>query len=525
MDEKEIKQGTDELSVMTEKWMRLERKTLKQREAAEQFYEKRLLNLIRSDFLARNSCMVYEKVEYLILSVGTSYEPLVLSISLFQPRKILFLCTEETGQYLEKIVRYCGLQAGDYQKTIVSETDPGDIYMEIKRAYLAWGKPMKLYIDFTGGTKAMSAAAAMAGAMINVQLVYVGSSEYLSHFRKPRPGSETLFYITNPLEVFGDMEIEKAFILFSKYNYSGAREKLAELKENIPDPNIRQQLNFVYLLACVYEMWDALDFQEAYRYIKILNKQLKRDRNTHSQFLMMDLIDLLDEQEKILEPLSEISQLIQEKKQMHILSSRKYIIPLMFTMLQNASIREKQEKYDMATLLLYRLLEMVEQCRLSTYNLYVSKMDYLQIKPDRDKHPEWANLGAKELFGIIKERYGEIKAGIFGKSVNVYMADQVSLLDGFILLAALDDGISECRNGKRIDKLKRIRTMVYLRNNSIFAHGLGPVGKEPFERFKKFVIELFEEFCVLENIDYKAYRRKIIWVDPFQSMYYVGLEE
>ena len=125
----------------------------------------------------------------------------------------------------------------------------------------------------------------------------------------------------------------------------------------------------------------------------------------------------------------------------------------------------------------------------------------------------------------MKERYGEIKRSIFGKSANPYMAEQVSLLDGFILLAALDDGISESRNGNRIEKLKRIRAMVYLRNNSIFAHGLGPVGKEPFEKFKKFVMELFEEFCLLENIDYRAYRRKMVWVDPLQSIYYVGLEE
>ena len=523
MNEKETK--TDELSIMTEKWMRLERKTLKQREAAEQFYEKKLLSLIGNDFLNRNSDKIYEKVEYLILSVGTSYEPLVLSISLLKPEKILFLCTAETGKYLEKVVKYCGLLAGDYQKTIVSETDPSDIYMEIKQAYLAWGKPLKLYIDFTGGTKAMSAAAAMAGAMINVQLVYIGTNEYLPYFRKPRPGSETFFYITNPLEVFGDLEIEKAFTLFSKYNYSGAREKLAELKENIPDPNIRQQLNFVYLLANVYEMWDALDFREAYRYIRILNKELKRDRQTHSQFLMMDMVELLEEQEQILEPLSEIAQMIIEKKQMTILSGNKYIIPLMFTMLQNAAIREKQEKYDMATLLLYRLLEMIEQRRLAKYNLYVSKMDYLRIKPDRNKHPEWASLDPKELLGIIKERYGEMKAAVFGKAGNGYMAEQISLLDGFLLLAALDDGISEGSNGKRVDKLKRIRAMVYLRNNSIFAHGLGPVGKEHFEKFKKFVVELFEEFCLLEEIDYRAYRRKMVWVDPLQSIYYEVLEE
>ena len=177
MNDKQTKAEANELALMTEKWMRLERRTLKQREAAEQFYEKKLLSLIENDFLVRNRDKICEKVEYLILSVGTSYEPLILSISLFKPRKILFLCTEETGKYLEKIVRYCELQGEDYQKTIVSETNPGDIYMEIKKTYLVWGKPLKLYIDFTGGTKAMSAAAAMAGAMINVQLDYIGSNE------------------------------------------------------------------------------------------------------------------------------------------------------------------------------------------------------------------------------------------------------------------------------------------------------------------------------------------------------------
>ena len=170
MNEKRTKENS--LDAMTEKWMQLERKTLKQREAAELFYEKKLMKLIEEDFVTRHSCKVYEKVEYLILSVGTSYEPLVLNIRLLRPEKLLFLCTRETEKYLEKIVKYCELEAGNYQKTIVSETDPSDIYMEIKRAFLAWGQPQKLYIDFTGGTKAMSAAAAMAGAMINVQLLY-----------------------------------------------------------------------------------------------------------------------------------------------------------------------------------------------------------------------------------------------------------------------------------------------------------------------------------------------------------------
>lgn len=154
-----------------------------------------------------------------------------------------------------------------YEKSCISETDPLGIYKEIKNSYLKWGKPKKMYIDFTGGTKAMSVASAMAGAMIDVQLIYVGTENYLTDFRKPDPGSEILCYITNPMSVFGDLEIEKALALFEEHNYASVKDKVGQLKESIPDPSIRQEMNFVYLLAKVYEAWDALDFLSAYEYI------------------------------------------------------------------------------------------------------------------------------------------------------------------------------------------------------------------------------------------------------------------
>ena len=79
-----------EVITMTEKWKALERKTDKQREKAENFYETKLMKLIEEEFVTNNSSKVYEKVEYLIMSVGTSYEPLVLDIQLLQPGRILF---------------------------------------------------------------------------------------------------------------------------------------------------------------------------------------------------------------------------------------------------------------------------------------------------------------------------------------------------------------------------------------------------------------------------------------------------
>ena len=221
-----------ELINMTEKWKSLERKTEKQREKAETFYETKLMKLIEEEFILNNRGNMPEKAEYLILSVGTSYEPLVLDIQLLQPERVLFLYTEKTEYILDKVVRYCELDAARFSKSEVSGTDPLDIYREIKAAYLKWDRPEKMYIDFTGGTKSMSAAAAMAGSVINVQLIYIGTEQYLADFRKPEPGTERLYYISNPVEIFGDLEIEKAFALFSEHNYAGAREKLKELKES-----------------------------------------------------------------------------------------------------------------------------------------------------------------------------------------------------------------------------------------------------------------------------------------------------
>lgn len=509
-----------QLMQKTQEWMQLERKTFEQRRIAEEYYESELMKLVEEDFIERNAGKLYEAAEYMIVSVGTSYEPIVLSLRLFNPQKVLFLYTEESGKIVSKIINYCQMDPMDYVKRKIGETDPLSIYKEIKNCYIAWNKPKKLYIDFTGGTKAMSAAVAMAGAVIDVQLIYVGTNDYLVDFRKPNPGSETLYYITNPLAVFGDLEVEKAIALFGEYNYSGVKDSLQILKENVPDPNIRQEMNFIYLLAEVYEAWDGLDFESAYQYVRELNRQIKRDMQLYPQFLMMDFYGRLKEQEEILMSLSEIPFYARNRRNSEILKKKKLIISLMFTICQNAFVREEQGKYDMATLLYYRLLEMIEQRRLFRYNLYVSKMDYKSIRYNTKDFPELQDISPEESIQYLKGQVREVKINVFGKCNSDYLPDQVSLLDGYIILAVLGDPII-CREADQdIHLLKRIRSMVLLRNNSIFAHGLGPVSHQDFLKFKQFVLEMFEKFCKIERIPYEEYRKKVIWLNPADSKNY-----
>lgn len=117
-----------------------------------------------------------------------------------------------------------------------------------------------------------------------------------------------------------------------------------------------------------------------------------------------------------------------------------------------------------------------------------------------------------------------VNSKLFKTANRYYLQEQISLLDGFLMLWVLQDSI--CRQGKirDIDKLKRIRSMVFLRNNSIFAHGLGPIDRSKYLEFKEFVEMIFIEFCGLEEISFKENRENVQWLNPVNSANYSGLE-
>ena len=123
----------------------------------------------------------------------------------------------------------------------------------------------------------------------------------------------------------------------------------------------------------------------------------------------------------------------------------------------------------------------------------------------------------------LKEEVYQIKSSMFRNDVGKYLPDQVSLLEGFMILSALHDPIILVSNGNQMEKLKRIRAMVFLRNNSIFAHGLGPVSQSDFLKFKGFVAGIFREFCSIEKVDFEKQIRDITWLNPTKSAYYSNL--
>lgn len=65
----------------------MERNTPEQIEKADTFYDETIMPLIKEDSIRRNKYNAGEKIQYLIVSAGTSCEPIILNIKLFHPEK------------------------------------------------------------------------------------------------------------------------------------------------------------------------------------------------------------------------------------------------------------------------------------------------------------------------------------------------------------------------------------------------------------------------------------------------------
>ena len=56
----------------------------------------------------------------------------------------------------------------------------------------------------------------------------------------------------------------------------------------------------------------------------------------------------------------------------------------------------------------------------------------------------------------IRDNMNNIRESMFGRQTNRFLPDQVSLLDGYMLLLALGDAISKAQNGRDIDFLRKL---------------------------------------------------------------------
>ena len=105
-------------------------------------------------------------------------------------------------------------------------------------------------------------------------------------------------------------------------------------------------------------------------------------------------------------------------------------------------------------------------------------------------------------------RYKAKRKNVYG-SVNMSaLPDPIALVDGFLILDALDDDIVKDLNWRAF------RGQVEIRNRSVYAHGMSKIHEKSFTAFKATVEERFKQAQKIACIDADAFNAQHKFIAP-----------
>ena len=394
------------------------------------------------------------KIKTLFMTVGTGVNPnsdiegyknlakgIYSSINKIYPDYIVFFASEiskNTIDYVKELFEEDDddfIEGQDYEIVILEEIDNFNSCFEAFEAKI-WKLDIlsedkhEIIMDYTSGTKTMSAAMACCGMFYSKDLITVSGDRKSGVVS---PGTESIQY-QNLYKVY-----DRISLMRMRSHFNGNRFYTAsQILDTIVDANIPKEdlLNFVK----AYYAWDNMDFEIAYDYMTKVN---------HDGLFFNDIRDDLKVNLKALGTI--VRSPHENLKNCYILAS-----------LINNSIRRADEyKYDDAIARLYRAFELIAQIRLDKYGLVSSDIDVEVLKEKKVDEDFIETLEKTRTDGKIR----------------------IGLIKDFELLDELGDDLGKYFAENR----KQINNLTIKRNNSILAHGLESLDREDFDQFEELV--------------------------------------
>lgn len=483
----------------TERWIEMRRTAAAGDGEAERFYETVLFPLVRESFVQRFGKAFSGRYFAVVFSVGTSWQPQVLTWSATRPVRGLFLCTEETEECLTKAIQLLGLRPDQFDKELVDSADPTPIYEAVKRFYLRWHAPSRrIAVDITGGTKVMTSGMAMAGGVLGLDLLYVANDEYLKALRGPAPGSERLTLVPSPLSVFGDLEEQEAFRLAQRHDWVAARQAAEALERRVPSP----RFHALTLLATAYEHWDSFDIPKANQAMASFVQWadgigwtsliphwavLARDRLVRQASLLKIVAESIAPADN--------TSTAGRKAAPRALEMREAAAGLVVTLLACAQRRAKRGMYDLAGLLVYRAVELMAQRRI-----HVHGGDPAALSVDRLPAP--FNEPTR-LLEAVNERRARI-----GQASIEQLPRQPGAVMLYVILDVLGDTMV------RGVSLREVVGFTEARNYSFLAHGFAGTDPARWGKLRAFAEKVAEGFFEAEGLCYTDWMGTMEFVVP-----------
>ena len=389
----------------------------------------------------------------LVCTVGGSPEPIVASLKTWRPMRVRFVHTPQTkDDVATKVVSKAheegvDLDAGRYDLFELPNGQDLEICLDHLRQltpvvseWIARGAAFRVVVDFTGGTRCMSAAIAIQASRWPCVFSYVGGNERTKDgVGVVVSGAEKVVHQTNPWDALGHQAVEDYVVLFDQHAFLAAANVATVTMKRVSRPDRKREFAVLKNLAEALYAWDRFDHTTSKN---LLDGVAKSANDLRAVFGSAKGERILAGVTRLATHLAEICQAKPP--------SRHHVLDL----LANAKRRKDEGRADDAVARLYRAIEAIAQVALKErHGVESTEKVPLDRVPDALREA-WASRANE---GIVA----------------------LGLQDAYQLLAGLNDPV-----GAKFQSagLSGKTSPLVARNRSILAHGFERVSDAVFDK-------------------------------------------
>lgn len=389
----------------------------------------------------------------LICTVGGSPEPIVAALKQWRPVRVRFVHTPQTkDDVATKVIPKAreegvDLDAGRYDllelpdgQDLASCLDHLRQLTSVVSEWAVRGADFHVVVDFTGGTKCMSAAVGIQASRWPCVFSYVGGSERTRDgVGVVVSGSEKIVHQINPWDALGHQAIEDFVVLFDQRAFLAAANVAAVTTRRVSRGDRKRELAVLEQLAKALDAWDRFDHTTSKNLLESVAKSANDLRGALGS----------GRGNRVLAGAGHLASHLGELCQATP-PSRHHVLDL----LANAKRRKDEGRVDDAVARLYRATEAIAQVVLKGHHGIESTEKVPLERVPEALRAEWGSQ-AKE--GVVK----------------------LGLQEAYRLLASLNDPIGAKFHGAGLSE----RTSpLAARNRSILAHGFERVSDAVFDK-------------------------------------------
>lgn len=393
-----------------------------------------------------------------LVSVGGSSAPVLHVLRQHRPAHVWYFCSAGSRGIADSIQAQLDWHPAPRFIEVARFEELGPCYRELRRKLpeiLAEARvaPEAVLVDYTGGTKTMSAALVLAATELFRQFSYVGGAQReKGGLGITVEGQEKVHYQANPWAELALRELDRAGILWAAGQFDGVARLLREVAPRVPQP-----LRFEALatLADGLAARQRLDFATARGLLKTAQGRLRP----------------MFEAQEGRGPLPWLTAVLARCERCAETAGPEILAEL----LDNALRTAEQSRYEDAAARLYRAMELQGQLWLAEvsggcFQNGRCRAERVADLPEALRGQPWCQPGPD----------GEIK---LSSELCFRALHAVGDPRGTAVVTDLD------RKDAAGKAASRWRAATEKRNASILAHGLQPVGAAGFEQMKRLATE------------------------------------